>query len=84
VAGGDLPRRALETLAAEEYKHDHDVWIEYTLEDAEREYQGLQRLGFRCGWLVADTSPVFYLLCIDQIEPLATVVAMHDPWSMRL
>jgi hypothetical protein len=24
----------------------HDIWIEYTLEDAERERQSLQRLGF--------------------------------------
>ena len=71
AAGGDLSRRALEALAAEEYKHDrltkpelqrllgietsfqlndflkaHDVWIEYTREDAERERRGLQRLGF--------------------------------------
>jgi Fic family protein len=71
AAGGDLSRRALEALAAEEYKHDrlttpelqrllgietsfqlddflkaHDVWIDYTLEDAKRERQGLQRLGF--------------------------------------
>ncbi len=71
AAGGDLSRRALEALAAEEYKHDrltkpelrrllgietsfqldeflkaHDVWSEYTREDAERERQGLQRLGF--------------------------------------
>ena len=70
-AGGDLSRRALEALAAEEYKHDrltkpelqrllgietsfhldeflkaHDVWIEYTQEDAEREMRGLKRLGF--------------------------------------
>ena len=70
-AGGDLSRRALEALAAEEYKQDrltkpelqrllgietsfqlddflkaHEVWIEYTLEDAERERRGLQRLGF--------------------------------------
>ena len=69
--GGDLSRRALEALAAEEYKRDrlstpelqrllgietsfqldeflkaHDVWIEYTREDAERERRGLQRLGF--------------------------------------
>ena len=71
AAGGDLSRRALEALAAEEYKHDrltkpelqlllgietsfqldeflkaHDVWIEYTQEDAERERKSLQRLGF--------------------------------------
>jgi hypothetical protein len=71
AAGGDLSRRALEALAAEEYKHDlltkpelqrllgietsfqldeflkaHDVWIEYTREDAERERGGLERLGF--------------------------------------
>jgi len=71
AAGGDLSRRALEALAAEEYKHDrltkpelqellgietsfqldeflkaHDVWIEYTQEDAERERRSLQRLGF--------------------------------------
>jgi len=71
-AGGcDLSRRALEALAADEYKHDrltkpelqrllgietsfqvdeflkaHDVWIEYTREDAERERRGLERLGF--------------------------------------
>jgi hypothetical protein len=71
AGGGDLSRRALEALAAEEYKHDrltkpelqrllgietsfqldeflkaHDVWIEYTREDAEREIAGLKRLGF--------------------------------------
>ena len=70
AAGGDLSRRALEALAAEEYKHDrltkpelqrllgietsfqldeflraHDVWIEYTMEDSERERRGLERLG---------------------------------------
>jgi len=70
-AGGDLSRRALEALAADEYKHDrltkpelqqllgietsfqlneflkaHDVWIEYTQQDAERERKSLQRLGF--------------------------------------
>jgi len=70
AAGGDLSRRALEALAAEEYKRDrltkpelqqllgietsfqldeflkaHDVWIEYTQEDAERERKSLQRLG---------------------------------------
>jgi hypothetical protein len=69
--GSDLSRRALEALAAEEYKHErltkpelqrllgietsfqlndflraHDVWIEYALEDAERERQALQHLGF--------------------------------------
>jgi uncharacterized protein UPF0175 len=66
-AGGDLSRRALEALAAEEYRHDrltkpelqrllgietsyeldgflkaHDIWIEYTPEDAERERKTLQ------------------------------------------
>jgi hypothetical protein len=71
AAGGDLSRRALEALAAEEYRHDritkpelqsllgietsfqldeflkaHGVWIDYTLKDAERERQGLQRLGY--------------------------------------
>ena len=71
ASGGDLSRRALEALAAEEYKHDrltkpelqrllgietsfqldeflkaHDVWIEYTLEDAERERESLERLGY--------------------------------------
>jgi hypothetical protein len=71
AAGGDLSRRALEALVAEEYKHDHltkpevqrllgietsfqldeflkahDVWIECTREDAERERRGLERLGF--------------------------------------
>lgn len=70
AAGGDLSRRALEALAADEYKHDrltkpelqrlleietsfqldeflkaHDVWIEYTSEDAERERRSLDRLG---------------------------------------
>jgi hypothetical protein len=29
----------------------HDVWIEYTREDSERESRGLERLGFRCRWL---------------------------------
>ena len=71
AVGGDLSRRALEALAAEEYKHGHltkpdlrrllgfdtsdqidgflkahDVWIDYTLQDLERERAGLQRLGF--------------------------------------
>jgi hypothetical protein len=71
AVGGDLSRRALEALLAEEYKHErltkpelqkllgietsfdldgflkaHDVWIEYTREDAERERLSLQRLGF--------------------------------------
>jgi len=70
-AGGELPRRALEALAAEEYKRGHltkpdlrrllgfetgdqideflkghEVFEEYTLEDLEREREGLQRLGF--------------------------------------
>ncbi|MBI4907898.1 MAG: UPF0175 family protein, partial [Acidobacteria bacterium] len=72
AGGEDLSRRALEALAAAEYKHDrltkpelqrllgietsfqldeflmsYDVWIEYTMEDAEREQRGLERLGFR-------------------------------------
>ncbi len=71
AAGGDLSRRALEALVADEYKQGrltkpdirrllsletsdqidgflkaHDVWIEYTLQDLERERAGLQRLGF--------------------------------------
>lgn len=69
-AAGDLPRRALEALAAEEYKRGrltkpdlrrllgfetghqideflkaHDVFEDYTLEDLEREREGLRRLG---------------------------------------
>jgi hypothetical protein len=72
IPGALTPRlRALEALAAEEYKHDrltkpelqrllgietsfqldeflkaHDVWIEYSRADAEREIRGLERLGF--------------------------------------
>ena len=71
ATGGDLSRRALEALVAEEYKHGrltkpdlrrmlgfetsdqidnflqaHDVWIDYTIEDLERERTGLRRLGF--------------------------------------
>jgi hypothetical protein len=67
----DLSRRALEALAAEEYKRgrltkpdlrrllgfetgdqideflkDHEVFEDYTLEDLEREREGLRRLGF--------------------------------------
>jgi hypothetical protein len=70
-AGGDLSRRALEALAAEEYKRGrltkpdlrrllgfetghqideflkaHEVFEDYTLEDLEREREGLRRLGF--------------------------------------
>jgi len=68
--GGDLSRRALEALAAEEYRlghltkpelqrllgietsfqldgflKAHNVWIEYTMADFEREMEGLHRLG---------------------------------------
>jgi len=71
AVGGDLSRRALEALVAEEYRRGHltkpdlrrllsletsdqidgflkahDVWIDYTLQDLERERAGLQRLGF--------------------------------------
>jgi hypothetical protein len=71
AVGGDLSRRALEALVAEEYRQGHltkpdlrrllsletgdqidgflkahDVWIDYTLQDLERERAGLQRLGF--------------------------------------
>ena len=71
ASGGDLSRRALEALLAEEYKRDrltkpelqqllgietsydldaflkaHDIWIEYTREDAERERTSLRHLGF--------------------------------------
>lgn len=70
AAGGDLSRRALEALVAEEYRQGnlnkpdlrrllgfttsdqidtflkgHEIWIDYTLEDLERERAGLQRLG---------------------------------------
>ncbi|HEY1949335.1 MAG TPA: UPF0175 family protein [Bryobacteraceae bacterium] len=70
ASGGDLSRRALEALVAEEYKQGnltkpdlrrllgfetgdqideflkaHGIWIEYTLEDLERERAGLRRLG---------------------------------------
>ena len=69
-AAGDLSRRALEALAAEEYKRsritkpdlrrllgfetgdqidqflkEHEVFEDYTLEDLEREREGLRRLG---------------------------------------
>ena len=71
ATGGDLARRALEALVAEEYKQGrltkpdlrrllgfetsdqidsflkaHDIWIDYTVEDLERERAGLKRLGF--------------------------------------
>ena len=71
ATGGDLSRRALEALVAEEYKlgrltkpdlrrmlgfetgdqidgflQARDVWIDYTMEDLERERAGLKRLGF--------------------------------------
>ena len=71
AAGGDLSRRALEALVAEEYRQGnltkpdlrrvlgletsdqidsflkaHEVWIDYTLQDLERERAGLRRLGF--------------------------------------
>jgi len=70
AAGGDLSRRALEALVADEYRHgrlnkpdlrrllgfqtsdqidtflrDHEVWIDYSMEDLEPECAGLQRLG---------------------------------------
>jgi len=70
TGGGDLSRRALEALAAEEYRQGriykpdlrrllglttsdqidsflkaHEVWIDYTADDLERERPGLQRLG---------------------------------------
>ena len=70
AVGGDLSRRALEALVADENRHGHltkpdlrrllgletsdqidsflkahDVWIDYTMEDLERERAGLRRLG---------------------------------------
>jgi hypothetical protein len=71
AAGGDLSRRALEALVAEEFKQGrltkpdlrrllgfetgdqidtflkaHEIWIDYTVADLEREHAGLKRLGF--------------------------------------
>ena len=71
ASSGELSRRALEALIAEEYRHGrltkpdvrrlpgfetsdqidtflqaHEVWIEFTMEDLERERTGLRRLGF--------------------------------------
>jgi hypothetical protein len=48
AAGGDLSRRALEALAAEEYKHDRltKPELQRLIEDAERERKGLHRLGY--------------------------------------
>lgn len=71
AVGGDLSRRALEALVADEYRQGHltkpdlrralgfetsdqidsflkahDVWIEYTPEDLERERSSLGRLGY--------------------------------------
>jgi len=68
--GGDLSRRTLEALVAEEYRHGHlhkpdlrrllgfetsyeidgflkahEVFEDYTLDDLERELEGLKRLG---------------------------------------
>jgi len=70
ASGGDLSRRALQALAAEEYRQGHltkpdlrrllgfqtsdeidtflkahEVWIDYSLDDLERERGGLRRLG---------------------------------------
>lgn len=70
VVGGDLSRRALEALLADEYRQGHltkpdlrqalgfqtsdqidtflkahGVWIDYTVEDLERERASLRRLG---------------------------------------
>jgi hypothetical protein len=71
AGGGNLPRRALEALVAEEYRlgrlnkpdlrrllgfttsdqidtflKAHEVWLDFAMEDLERERAGLQRLGF--------------------------------------
>ena len=71
AAGGDLSRRALEALVAEEYRQNrltkpdlrrvlgfetsdqidtflklHEVWIDYSMEDLERERAGLKQIGF--------------------------------------
>jgi Uncharacterised protein family (UPF0175) len=68
--GGDLTRRALEAMAADEYRNGrltkpelqrllgietsfqldgflkaHDIWIEYSMADLERERAGFERLG---------------------------------------
>ena len=70
AGGGDLSRRTLEALVAEEYRQGrldkpdlrralgfttsdqldtflkaHEIWIDYTLNDLERERAALQRLG---------------------------------------
>ena len=110
-AGGDLSRRALEALLAEEYRHErltkpelqrllgietsyeldgflksHDVWIEYTREDADVTPEPPPS-GLLMFLVVADTSPVFYLLSIGQIELLPclfTSVFVPDPVHKEL
>ena len=70
ASGGDLSRRALQALAAEEYRQGHltkpdlrrllgfqtsdeidtflkahEVWIDYSLDELQREREALRRLG---------------------------------------
>jgi hypothetical protein len=41
AVGGDLSRRALEAFGLE----DHDVWINFSIEDPHRDVATIQRLG---------------------------------------
>jgi hypothetical protein len=70
TAGGDLPRRVLEAVVADEYRRGrlhkpdlrrilgfetsyqidgflkaHEIWIDYTIEDLQRERETLRSLG---------------------------------------
>jgi predicted nucleic acid-binding protein len=108
--GGDLTRRTLEAMAADEFRNgrlgkpelqrllgihsgfaldgflkEHEVWIDYSAADLERELLGSERLGL--GQIVADTCPLFYLLAIDRVEILAALfgeVLLPEPVRAEL
>jgi predicted HTH domain antitoxin len=64
-----------------------DVYLDYTLEDLERDRETHRRLGILMWLAVSDTSPINYLLQIGEIEALESAqrgIAATRSWRAGL
>jgi hypothetical protein len=75
---GKITKAELRRLLGFETRYDldgflkeHGVFVKYTVDDLRREVHTLERLGFwRVRLVIADTSPINYLLLIGHIDIL--------------
>jgi hypothetical protein len=72
--------------ALDGFLKSHQVWLNFTSEDLDRERAALRRLGFGA-WMrvvVVDTTPIHYLILVDAIDLLARLFEkIHIPVEVR-